>query len=209
MGTGIGGVVLLPQAAVVDNRVSLVAQGGFVQTQTCVYRDTVVDSVGGWVAIDDAIDGSGYVVAITPTSANSRILVSAVAHVGGGDASDMRHWGLRLYRRVGAGGAWGAVAASHNADVDSVGTGVFAAASWGQNQSSNYDTGIFNCAGRYVDTPADATSIHYYTLYWCSWLGRVENGRVRTLNRPNKVNKPYLAQAVSTLTASEIYYAPT
>ena len=103
------------------------SQGMVVQMKHLTYTQMDVKNTTGWDAINDNIT-TGFVVAITPSSASSKILVNMVAHIGTSPAADSRWWGIKLYRRIGT-GAWteitGANGTETGASVNTNGTPVW------------------------------------------------------------------------------------
>ena len=80
--------------------------GSVVQVAKVAYATLVVASGSATdQPVDNATDGTGFVVSLTPTSASSRIHLSFTVHEGFLPVNPFTiNAGLRLYRKVGAGG---------------------------------------------------------------------------------------------------------
>jgi len=195
-----------PVAAAVSSGSVVSTEGRVVQVVQTLYDTLVVGSGTDAFPVDNAIDGSGYVVGLVPTSVNSRIHLSFVAHVG---VQANERFGLALYRKVGAGGAWTHVAASELAIVfDNRKSSQWMARIAGAfNDTTGSAQELSNVQGQFTDTPADATNMHYYTVYWARRAVSVYGYSLnRSHTESTDMDHPL---AVSSATAREIYYAPT
>ena len=186
--------------------------GSIVQTEHTLYRDTYTKSGSGWQALP-------FSVTITPSSANSKILISTTLHIGADENGDARWYGIRLYKKIGS-GSFANISNAINIDEDRdgtgnpEGTGVFMTHTWGASHHSDsvqdYDTMIANLSNSYLDTPS-TTSLVEYKLYWNSKLGEGSpssfTGNARLLlNRADNSGDAYRALPVSFIQAQEIYY---
>jgi hypothetical protein len=164
------------------------SQGMVVQMKHLTYTQMDVKNAVGWDAINDNLT-TGFVIAITPASTSSKVLVNMIAHIGTEPTTDSRWWGIKLYRKIGAGGAWteitGANGTETGAFASTAGTPVWVSNNMGSN-GTDFQYFITNLSGTYLDAP-NTTSIVYYTSYWnCRignpnevnnsiWLNRAEN----------------------------------
>ena len=204
----------------------IVANGMIVQIRHTDYNKKVVKVDAGWSWIDRRTDGNGFVVKITPTSPNSKILIDAIAHVGISPANDTRWWGIRLYRKIGDGdwdlvtGAQGDVSVAHsiqNSDQTQVtaghvhqGQGVWFSHNVGMIDNTNLhddDHLISNSSGSYLDSPGTTQEV-MYTLYWNGRIGETNNSSSIYLNRSHVHNDYYRPTPSSSIRATEIWDEP-
>jgi len=153
--------------------IGALSQGMTVQTKHLTYTQMDVKNNTGWDAINDDLV-NGFVIAITPASASSKILVNMIAHIGTDPNGDNRWWGIKLYRKIGAGGAWtevtGANGTETGAAANTAGTPVWVSHNLGMDGTTVYGYLIANLTGTYLDAP-NTTSIVYYTAYWNQRIG--------------------------------------
>ena len=187
------------------------SQGMTVQTKHLTYTQMDVKNNIDWDAINDDLT-TGFVIAITPSSTSSKILVNMIAHIGTDLAGDARWWGIKLYRKIGT-GAWtevtGANGTETGASAATAGTPVWLSHNLGSlNTASDgivYSYFIANTTGTYLDAP-NTTSIVYYTAYWRQRLG--DNPSVSGylyLNRAAQQNDAFRPAPSSSWTATEIW----
>ena len=182
------------------------SQGMTVQTKHLTYTQMDVKDNTGWEAINDNIS-TGFVIAITPSSTSSKILVNMIAHIGI-ETDVYRWWGIKLYRKIGAGGSWteitGANGTETGAAAATAGTPVWVSHNMGM-EGSIYSYFVANVAGTYLDAP-NTTSIVYYTAYWNQRIG--DNPSVSGyiyLNRAYNQGDAYRPAPSSSWTATEIW----
>ena len=204
----------------------IVANGMIVQIRHTDYNKKVVKVDAGWSWIDRRTDGNGFVVKITPTSPNSKILIDAIAHVGISPANDTRWWGIRLYRKIGDGdwdfvtGAQGDVSVAHsiqNSDQTQASTtyqhqgqGVWFSHNVGMLTTTelyNDNMLISNSSGSYLDSPGTTQEV-MYTLYWHSKIGETNNSSPIYLNRTHRHDDHYRPTPSSSIRATEIWDEP-
>jgi hypothetical protein len=189
------------------------------QTQFNIYKNVVEKTGGGWQFIDNDTsitnnNIAGFCVRIRPSHYTSKILINLTCHIGIDYGTDARWWGLRLYRKIGEGGAW-----THIADADGSGDSAGGAGGtpcWLSHnlgaESSTYSYFIANVSGAYYDVPNAMDTYVYYTVQWCSQLGdATQNGKLY-LNRPatyNNANGANSAVLSSSWNAQEIWQLET
>jgi hypothetical protein len=149
--------------------IGALSQGMTVQTKHLTYTQMDVKNNTGWDAINDDL-ATGFVIAITPASISSKILVNMIAHIGTDPNGDNRWWGIKLYRKIGAEGAWSEVTGANGTETGAAattaGTPVWVSHNMGSIGTGNeYQYFVSNVAGIYMDAP-NTTSIVYYTAYW-------------------------------------------
>jgi hypothetical protein len=187
--------------------IGALSQGMTVQTKHLTYTQMDVKNNTGWEAINDDLV-NGFVIAITPASASSKILVNMIAHIGTDYATDSRWWGIKLYRKIGAGGAWteitGANGSETGAAAATAGTPIWVSDNMGSTDA-NYQYFVSNVTGTYLDAP-NTTSIVYYTAYWSQKLG-IDPSAVGGIyiNRASTQNDAYRPAPSSSWTATEIW----
>jgi hypothetical protein len=183
--------------------------GSIVQTQHTIYRDTYTKSANGW-------EGLPFFVSITPSSINSKILISTTVHIGADSGTDSRWYGIRLYKKTGSGNFVNFTNIPNAINIDEdrdgtgdpEGTGVFMLHTWGAG-SADYDTMVANVSNSYLDTPGTTSAVEY-KLYWAARLGEgspnsfTGNDRL-LLNRSDSSTDAYRGLPVSFIQAQEIY----
>jgi hypothetical protein len=183
--------------------------GSIVQTQHTIYRDTYTKSANGW-------EGLPFFVSITPSSINSKILISTTVHIGADSATDSRWYGIRLYKKTGSGNFVNFTNIPNAINIDEdrdgtgdpEGTGVFMLHTWGAG-SADYDAMVANVSNSYLDTPGTTSAVEY-KLYWAARLGEgspnsfTGNDRL-LLNRSDSSTDAYRGLPVSFIQAQEIY----
>jgi hypothetical protein len=192
--------------------IGALSQGMTVQTKHLTYTQMDVKNNTGWDAINDDLV-NGFVIAITPASASSKILVNMIAHIGTDNTTDTRWWGIKLYRKIGT-GAWteitGANGTETGAAANTNGTPVWASHNLGSLVASTdgvvYSYFIANVTGTYMDAPA-TTSIVYYTAYWNARIGDPNSASHNTIyiNRATTQNDGFRPAPSSSWTATEIW----
>jgi hypothetical protein len=185
----------------------ILSQGMVVQMKHKTYGEMDVKNNTGWDAINDDIV-NGFVVAITPSNTASKILVNMIAHIGTDPTSDSRWWGIKLYRRIGA-GAWTEITGANGTELGgasaTAGTPVWVSHNLG-SETSLYQYFVANVTGAYLDAP-NTTSIVYYTAYWNQRLGEgasAPSGNIY-LNRAVSQGDGYRPAPSSSWTATEIW----
>jgi len=187
------------------------SQGMVVQMKHLTYTQMDVKNNTGWDAINDNLT-TGFVIAITPSSTSSKVLVNMIAHIGTNDNStDSRWWGIKLYRKIGAGGAWteitGANGTETGAAAITAGTPVWISHNLGSVVADvAYSYFVANVTGTYLDAP-NTTSIVYYTAYWNQRLGDGINaisGNIY-INRSHNHGDGFRPAPSSSWTATEIW----
>ena len=187
--------------------IGYLSQGMTVQTKHLTYTQMDVKDTTGWDAINDNIS-TGFVIAITPSSISSKILVNMIAHIGTNDnGTDSRWWGIKLYRKIGA-GAWtevtGANGTETGAAANTAGTPVWVSHNLGST-GADWPALIANVTGTYLDAPA-TTSIVYYTAYWNQKLIEASSiGANIYINRAHTHNDANRPAPSSSWTATEIW----
>jgi hypothetical protein len=189
--------------------IGYLSQGMTVQTKHLTYTQMDVKDNTGWEAINDNIS-TGFVIAITPSSISSKILVNMVAHIGCNTLSavnDSRWWGIKLYRKIGI-GTWSEVTGANGtetgASAATAGTPVWISHNVGMIDSVNSYL-LMNITGAYLDTP-NTTSTVYYTAYWNQRIG--DNPSVSGnifINRSSMQEDAYRPAPSSSWTATEIW----
>ena len=191
--------------------------GMTIQTQHKDYKKKVVKDNADWDAIDNDLD-TGFVVKIEPTSANSKVMISTIAHIGykgsglqHTDQGDAEWWGARLYRKIGSGG-WNEVTEANGdnsattvggSDAQHSGTPCWFCNSQGSG-AGHEDHGIGNCTASFLDSP-DTTETVYYTIYWKSRIDNSTYNALLYLNRGHHHEYPVRPSPMSSITASEIW----
>ena len=182
-------------------------QGMVVQMKHLTYTQMDVKNNTGWDAVNDDIT-TGFVIAITPSSTSSKVLVNMIAHIGTYQPTDSRWWGIKLYRRIGT-GAWteitGANGTETGAAATTAGTPVWVSHNLG-SEGGIYSYFVANVTGTYLDAP-NTTSIVYYTAYWNQRLGEgasAPSGNIY-LNRAQEHGDGYRPAPSSSWTATEIW----
>ena len=190
-----------------------ISQGMIVQTRHLTYTLMDIKDNAGWDAINDNLT-TGYVIAITPTNSLSKVLINISAHVGMDLTGFSMWWGLKLYRKIGSGGAWTEVTGANGTETGAaVGTGGnpcwisqnIGALAITDTDGTNMSYSVANVSGTYLDAPS-STSIIYYTLYWNQRIG--DNPSTTGglyLNRVATQTNAYRASPSSSITVSEIW----
>ena len=187
--------------------IGALSQGMTVQTKHLTYTQMDVKNNTGWDAINDDLV-NGFVIAITPASASSKILVNMIVHIGiDYPTSDSRWWGIKLYRKIGSGGAWteitGANGTETGAAIATAGTPVWISHNMGME--GTVASFITNVVGTYLDAP-NTTSIVYYTAYWNHRVGdNPSPSGFIYLNRAFNHNDAWRPAPSSSWTATEIW----
>jgi hypothetical protein len=185
------------------------SQGMTVQTKHLTYTQMDVKDNTGWEAINDNIS-TGFVIAITPSSTSSKILVNMIAHIGiDYPTSDSRWWGIKLYRKIGVGGAWteitGANGTETGAAASTTGTSVWVSHNMGM-EGGIAAYFVTNVTGTYLDAP-NTTSIVYYTAYWNHRIGdnSSPSGFIYLNRAYRQFDDAYRPAPSSSWTATEIW----
>jgi len=173
-------------------------RGMIVQTKHLTYRQMDVKNNLGWEPINDNLS-TGFVISIQPTNSASKILVNTIIQIGANSSTDSRWWGVRLYRKIGA-GAW-----THISDADGTETGAGAVTNgtpvWITNNmgmsGSDFQYFLTCASGTYLDSP-NTTEMVYYTLWWNSRIGDNANNVSGNfyINRANTQNDAYSTSSV-------------
>ena len=185
------------------------SQGMVVQMKHLTYTQMDVKNNVSWDAINDNL-ATGFVIAITPSNTSSKVLVNMIAHIGTEPTSDSRWWGIKLYRKIGAGGAWteitGANGTETGAAAAAAGTPVWVSHNLGSVASGNeYLYFVANVSGTYLDAP-NTTSIVYYTAYWNQRVGDTSSPATNIyINRSASQDGAYRVAPSSSWTATEIW----
>ena len=185
----------------------ILSQGMVVQMKHKTYTQMDVKNNTGWDAINDDIV-NGFVVAITPSNTASKILVNMIAHIGTDPTSDSRWWGIKLYRKIGAGGAWTEITGANGTETGAAaatqGTPVWVSNNMGSS-GTDFQYFITNVSGTYLDAPA-TTSIVYYTAYWNQRIGDASSVANNIwINRAANHGDTYRPAPSSSWTATEIW----
>ena len=184
--------------------------GMTIQTQHKDYKKKVAKDNSGWDPIDNDLD-TGFVVKIQPTSANSKVLINTIVHIGMKQSDDARWWGAKLYRKIGSEG-WNEVLEANGDNTaetlggsNSVSTGTsvwFSNTSGIEDSNENYKVG--NAGASFLDSP-NSTDTIYYTIYWASRIGNLPVNIILYLNRAYDHGDLYRPSPISSITASEIW----
>ena len=183
------------------------SEGMIAQVRHLTYTQMDIKNNTGWDAINDNLT-TGFVIAITPKSNLSKILLNIIVHIGLAATNYSVWWGIKLYRKIGS-SDWTEVTGPNGTETGSAaataGTPV-----WISNTmyagDQDYTYKVTNVTGTYLDSP-NTTSTVYYTAYWNNRLG----------DNPSAINTIYLNRAEShgdawrpapssSWTASEIWY---
>jgi hypothetical protein len=183
------------------------SEGMIAQVRHLTYTQMDIKNNTGWDAINDNLT-TGFVIAITPKSNLSKILLNIIVHIGLAATNYSVWWGIKLYRKIGS-SDWTEVTGPNGTETGSAaataGTPV-----WISNTmyagDQDYIYKVTNVTGTYLDSP-NTTSTVYYTAYWNNRLG----------DNPSAINTIYLNRAEShgdawrpapssSWTASEIWY---
>ena len=178
------------------------SEGSIVNMSFKNYDKFITSNTGGWNDIDNDLS-TGYVVSLTPSSANSKLLIQCHMHISVDNNDDSRWWGAKLYRKIGTGDWSEVTGATNNQTTDRPsGTGCFMTSHHQQGQ----DTFIQNLSNSYVDDAYDNTSIHYYTIYWKCRIGADDANKTIHMNRADSSTDAFRSLPISSLVLSEIYY---
>ena len=186
------------------------SEGMIAQVRHLTYTQMDIKNNTGWDAINDNLT-TGFVIAITPKSNLSKILLNIIVHIGLAALSYSVWWGIKLYRKIGA-GDWTEVTGPNGTETGSAaataGTPVWISNTmWAGDLDYQYK--VTNVTGTYLDSP-NTTSTVYYTAYWNNRL--IDNpSAINTiyLNRAESHGDAYRPAPSSSWTASEIWYGPS
>jgi hypothetical protein len=186
------------------------SEGMIAQVRHLTYTQMDIKNNTGWDAINDNLT-TGFVIAITPKSNLSKILLNIIVHIGLAALSYSVWWGIKLYRKIGA-GDWTEVTGPNGTETGSAaataGTPVWISNTmWAGDLDYQYK--VTNVTGTYLDSP-NTTSTVYYTAYWNNRL--IDNpSAINTiyLNRAEGHGDAYRPAPSSSWTASEIWYGPS
>jgi hypothetical protein len=183
------------------------SEGMIAQVRHLTYTQMEIKNNTGWDAINDNLT-TGFVIAITPKSNLSKILVNIIVQIGLSASNYSVWWGIKLYRKIGS-GDWTEVTGPNGTETGSAaataGTPVWISYTMYAGDL-DYQYKVTNVTGTYLDSP-NTTSTVYYTAYWNNRLG----------DNPSAINTIYLNRAEShgdawrpapssSWTASEIWY---
>jgi len=185
------------------------SEGMIAQVRHLTYTQMEVKNNLNWDAINDNLT-TGFVIAITPKSNLSKILVNIIVHIGLVYTNSSMWWGIKLYRKIGT-GDWTEVTGPNGTETGSAaataGTPV-----WISNTmyggDGDYIYKVTNVTGTYLDSP-NTTSTVYYTAHWNQRLGDNPDYPTNTviyLNRAESHGDAYRPAPSSSWTASEIWY---
>ena len=187
----------------IQSGVSEPSKGMIIQLQHKDYTAQQTKDNTSWDAIDNRIDGNGYVVSIKPTNANSNVFVTCNCHIGIYQAGDARWYGLRLYRKIGSGN-WEHITGA-GGTTSGPGTECWLADNMGvASGAAEGDSMISNLGNSFLDSP-NTTETVYYTIYWKSRLGENPGNDLIYFNRAHNQNDAYRSKPISTITAQEIW----
>jgi len=175
-------------------------KGMMLQTKHMTYTDTCTksDTETDWAPVDNNLT-SGFVIRVKPTHTTSKILLNLICHIGMDYLQDSRWWGLKLYRKIGAGN-WAEVSGANGTGTDN-GSACWISHNLGA-ESSIYSHSITNVTGSYEDAP-NTTDDVYYTIYWKSRLDGT-SGRLY-LNKSAESYSDNYPKPSSSWSASEIW----
>ena len=183
------------------------SEGMIAQVRHLTYTQMDVKNNTGWDAINDNLT-TGFVIAITPKSNLSKILVNIIVHIGLAASNYSVWWGIKLYRKIGE-GDWTEVTGPNGTETGSAaelaGTPVWISYTM-YGGDLDYQYKVANVTGTYLDSP-NTTSTVYYTAYWNNRLGDNPSA-INTiyLNRAENHGDAYRPAPSSSWTASEIWY---
>jgi hypothetical protein len=183
------------------------SEGMIAQVRHLTYTQMDIKNNTGWDAINDNLT-TGFVIAITPKSNLSKILVNIIVHIGLAASNYSVWWGIKLYRKIGS-GDWTEVTGPNGTETGSAaataGTPVWISYTMYANDL-DYQYKVTNVTGTYLDSP-NTTSTVYYTAYWNNRLGDNPSA-INTiyLNRAESHGDTYRPAPSSSWTASEIWY---
>jgi len=165
--------------------------GSIVQTVYTELRSSqYINSSSGWRQIPS------FSVAITPTSSNSKILISTTIHYGA--VHDGRWWGARLYRNN-----------SHLSSADNTSTNTyrrcFMSHNWAMASGSFFQYTTANVSSTFLDSPS-STSSQTYSLRINAKTGDTTDTTIFCINRPYSMTDNYRPETRSYIMAQEIYY---
>tara|TARA_B100000482_G_scaffold188935_1_gene169593 strand:- start:1090 stop:1704 length:615 start_codon:yes stop_codon:yes gene_type:complete len=168
---------------------SLFVPGMIIQTQHFYYKDsTTINSGSGWRAVP-------IQVAITPSSSNSKILISTTVHYGVG--GNGRWFAFRLYKD-------GSVISDSNNSSSNTFRPAFMNSSWGAT-TGGWEQFTSNISNTYLDSP-NTTSEITYQLYCNAMTGNTNDTTTFYINRPHSMTDDYRPELTSYIMAQEIYY---
>jgi hypothetical protein len=183
------------------------SEGMIAQVRHLTYTQMEIKNNTGWDAINDNLT-TGFVIAITPKSNLSKILVNIIVHIGLAASNYSVWWGIKLYRKIGS-GDWTEVTGPNGTETGSAaataGTPVWISYTMYAGDL-DYQWKVTNVTGTYLDSP-NTTSTVYYTAYWNNRLGDNPSA-INTiyLNRAESHGDAYRPAPSSSWTASEIWY---
>jgi hypothetical protein len=183
------------------------SEGMIAQVRHLTYTQMEIKNNTGWDAINDNLT-TGFVIAITPKSNLSKILVNIIVHIGLVASNYSVWWGIKLYRKIGS-GDWTEVTGPNGTETGSAaataGTPVWISYTMYAGDL-DYHYKVTNVTGTYLDSP-NTTSTVYYTAYWNNRLGDNPSA-INTiyLNRAESHGDAYRPAPSSSWTASEIWY---
>jgi hypothetical protein len=183
------------------------SEGMIAQVRHLTYTQMEIKNNTGWDAINDNLT-TGFVIAITPKSNLSKILVNIIVHIGLAASNSSVWWGIKLYRKIGS-GDWTEVTGPNGTETGSAaataGTPVWISYTMYAGDL-DYQYKVTNVTGTYLDSP-NTTSTVYYTAYWNNRLGDNPSA-INTiyLNRAESHGDAYRPAPSSSWTASEIWY---
>jgi hypothetical protein len=183
------------------------SEGMIAQVRHLTYTQMEIKNNTGWDAINDNLT-TGFVIAITPKSNLSKILVNIIVHIGLAASNYSVWWGIKLYRKIGS-GDWTEVTGPNGTETGSAaataGTPVWISYTMYAGDL-DYQYKVTNVTGTYLDSP-NTTSTVYYTAYWNNRLGDNPSA-INTiyLNRAESHGDAYRPAPSSSWTASEIWY---
>jgi hypothetical protein len=183
------------------------SEGMIAQVRHLTYTQMEIKNNTGWDAINDNLT-TGFVIAITPKSNLSKILVNIIVHIGLSPTADSRWWGIKLYRKIGS-GDWTEVTGPNGTETGSAaataGTPVWISYTM-TGTEGDYVYKITNVTGTYLDSP-NTTATVYYTAYWNQRIGDNPSATGNIwLNRAESHGDAYRPAPSSSWTASEIWY---
>jgi hypothetical protein len=185
------------------------SEGMIAQVRHLTYTQMEVKNNLNWDAINDNLT-TGFVIAITPKSNLSKILLNIIVHIGLVVSGSSMWWGIKLYRKIGA-GDWTEVTGPNGTETGSAaataGTPVWISYTM-YGGDTDYQYKVTNVTGTYLDSP-NTTSTVYYTAHWNQRIGDNPDYPTNTviyLNRAESHGDAYRPAPSSSWTASEIWY---
>ena len=169
---------------------NLAATGMIIQTQHTFYRTSAtINSGSGWRAVP-------FSVTITPSSANSKILISTTIHYS--SYGDGRWFGFRLYKND-------SVISDANNNSSNALRNNFMNSNWGAyGGSGDMERFTSNVSNTYLDSPSTTSAITYQ-LYCNARTGNLSDTTTFYINRPHSNSDNYRPEVTSYIMAQEIY----